>query len=192
MATLFQPTKAGFDNELLEKLASQHTALEQMWLSGYLYGIAAQGQPAANASTVEMPATAVPPAGLPKISLLFGSQTGNSKKAANQVAARLREHGWELVVSDLNDYPNKHLKEEKIVLLVVSTQGEGEPPVAAEDFHKWLLSARAPQLEGLKFAVFGLGDRSYIQFCQTAKEFDTRFEALGATRLTARVDCDVE
>jgi len=195
MASLFQPPPVGFDNDLLEKLASQHSALQQMWLSGYLYGVAIHGQPAPNGAVVVTPAAANPQAvvsGKPTITVLFGSQTGNSKKVAKQVAARLGEQGWDFAMSDLNDYPSKQLKEEKILLLVVSTQGEGEPPVAAEEFHKWLLGPRAPKLEGLQFAVCALGDSSYIQFCQTGKEFDARFEALGATRLAARVDCDVD
>ncbi|MCY7328059.1 MAG: flavodoxin domain-containing protein, partial [Saprospiraceae bacterium] len=129
---------------------------------------------------------------LPKLTVLFGSQTGNSKKVAGQLATRVREQGWEVVVVDLNEYATKNLKEEKIVLLVVSTQGEGEPPMAAEEFYKWLHGPRAPQLAGLQFAVCALGDRSYLQFCQIGKEFDARFEALGATRLADRVDCDVD
>lgn len=192
------PPPVGFDTDLLKKLATQHSALQQMWLSGYLYGVALHapnGATYAVPDVLSAPSFAVPStngSAKPKVTVLYGSQTGNSKKVANQAAAHIREQGWEVAVTDLNDYPTKQLKDEKIVLLVVSTQGEGEPPVAAEEFHKWLLGTRAPKLEGLKFAVCGLGDRSYLQFCQTGKEFDARFEALGATRLTERVDCDVD
>lgn len=195
---LTSPPPIAFDDDLLKKLATQHSALQQMWLSGYLYGVALHGRPVSNdlQEVLPMPSSSVPSgngaAVKPKVLVLYGSQTGNSKKVANQVAARLREHSWDAAVSDLNDYPIKQLKEEKIVLLVVSTQGEGEPPVSAEEFHKWLLGPRAPKLDGLKFAVCALGDRSYLQFCQTGKEFDARFEALGATRLTERADCDVD
>ncbi|MBC7775270.1 MAG: assimilatory sulfite reductase (NADPH) flavoprotein subunit [Phycisphaerae bacterium] len=191
------PPPVGFDTDLLKKLVTQHSALQQMWLSGYLYGVALHGQSAPNdlqalLSESSFAAPALNGNSKPKITVLFGSQTGNSKKVANQVATSVREHGWEVTVADLNDYPTKQLKDEKVVLLVISTQGEGEPPVAAEEFHKWLMGARAPKLEGLKFAVCGLGDRSYLQFCQTGKEFDARFEALGATRIAERVDCDVD
>lgn len=189
------PPLVGFDTDLLKKLATQHSALQQMWLSGYLYGVALHAPNGATYAVPDVlpaPSFAAPSVAKPKVTVLYGSQTGNSKKVANQAAARVREQGWEVVVADLNDYPTKQLKDEKIVLLVVSTQGEGEPPVAAEEFHKWLLGTRAPKLEGLKFAVCSLGDRSYLQFCQTGKEFDARFETLGATRLTERVDCDVD
>lgn len=189
------PPPVEFDEDLLKTLATQHSALQQMWLSGYLYAVALHGQPAPNGLPESIPAAAYPLAATParpKLTVLFGSQTGNSKKVAGQVATRVRERGWEVLVADLNDYPTKNLKEEKIVLLVISTQGEGEPPMAAEEFHKWLLGPRAPQLAGLQFAVCGLGDRSYLQFCQTGQEFDARLEALGATRLADRADCDVD
>jgi sulfite reductase (NADPH) flavoprotein alpha-component len=124
--------------------------------------------------------------------VLYGSHTGNSKKVANQAKQRLEAAGWAVKVEDLNDYPTKDLKGEQIVLLIASTQGEGEPPASAETFYKWLLGPRAPRLDNLQFAVCGLGDRSYLQFCQTGKDFDARFEALGAKRLVARADCDVD
>jgi sulfite reductase (NADPH) flavoprotein alpha-component len=194
------PPPLGFDDDLLKKLATQHSALQQMWLSGYLYAVALHGQPApnglSNGLSERIPAAslAVPTQGFakPRVSVLYGSQTGNSKKVANQLAASARERGLDVVVSDLNDYPSKQLKDEKLVLLVISTQGEGEPPAAAAEFHKWLLGTRAPKLDGLKFAVCALGDKSYVQFCQTGKEMDARLEALGATRLLERLDCDVE
>ena len=192
---LFPLPPVGFDDDLLKKLATQHSALQQMWLSGYLYAVALNGQTAPAELVERRPAAATAAsvvAELPKLTVLYGSQTGNSKKVAGQLATRVREHGWEVTVADLNDYPTKNLKSEKIVLLVVSTQGEGEPPIAAEEFYKWLQGPRAPQLAGLQFAVCALGDRSYLQFCQIGKEFDARFEALGATRLADRVDCDVD
>jgi sulfite reductase (NADPH) flavoprotein alpha-component len=200
MATLLQPPlPTGIDADLLEKLAAQ-SSLQQIWLSGYLYGVALHGHPTqqgtsnGRAEVLPSPAAVVQQAFIdkPKVTLMYGSQTGNSKKVAGQIAARLREQSWDVAVADLNDYPTKQLKEEKILVLVISTQGEGEPPVAAEEFYKWLMGPRAPKLEALQFAVCGLGDSSYVQFCQTGKDFDHRFEALGAKRLLDRIDCDVD
>jgi len=198
-ATLPQPP-VGFQDDLLRKLSADHSPEQQLWLSGFLYGLAiARHQPAEVKALAGNPAVVSDLASVQqpgktseKITVLFGSQTGNSKKVANKVAARVREQGWEAVVADLNDYPTKNLKDERIVLLVVSTQGEGDPPVSAEEFYKWLFGSRAPKLDGLQFAVCGLGDKSYLQFCKTGKDFDARFQALGATRLAERADCDVD
>lgn len=199
VSTLPSPP-VGFQDDLLRKLSADHSPEQQLWLSGFLYGLAiARHQPADVKTLAGNPAAVSdlapvqqPGKTLEKVTVLFGSQTGNSKKVAGKVASRVREQGWEVSVADLNDYPTKNLKDEKIVLLVVSTQGEGDPPVSAEEFYKWLFGPRAPKLDGLQFAVCGLGDKSYLQFCKTGKDFDARFQALGATRLTERADCDVD
>ncbi|QDE47681.1 hypothetical protein EIN43_22805 [Enterobacter hormaechei] len=49
----------------------------------------------------------------------------------------------------------------KLLVVVASTQGEGEPAEEAVALHKFLFSKKAPKLEGTAFAVFGLGDTSY-------------------------------
>ena len=64
--------------------------------------------------------------------------------------------------------------------------------MAAETFYHWLRGPRAPKLSGVKFSVLGLGDKSYLHFCQTGKDFDEQLETLGATRLAPRMDCDTD
>ena len=173
-----------FDEALLKKLSLEHSAEQQLWLSGFLYGLATARQP-------EAPVPAPQQEQVPKVQILYGSQTGNSKKVAQKAAGLIRDQGWEATVTDLSEYAVKNLKSARIALFVVSTQGEGTPPTAAESFYEWLHSARAPKLPELQFAVCSLGDSSYLNFCQTGKDFDERLEALGATRLTTRADCDV-
>jgi sulfite reductase (NADPH) flavoprotein alpha-component len=192
-----------FDELFLRQLADNHTPDQQIWLSGYLYGVAAgqkkaAGSPAAEPSVaLQAGAFAIAPAPAnaapaEKVTVLYGSQTGNSKKVAQQAATALRGRGLDVHVADLNDYPVKNLKSEKIALVVVSTQGEGDPPVAAEEFYQWLHSARAPRLEGVRFSVCALGDKSYTQYCKTGKDIDARLAELGAVRLADRQDCDAE
>lgn len=180
------------DQQLLHALAGQYTHAQQLWLSGYLYGLAQRE--GLSAATPKTTFAAIPAAtqAATAITVLYGSHTGNSKKVAQRLLERLRQSGREATLADMNEYPSKNLKQEKILLLIVSTHGEGDPPVAAEEFYKWLHGPRAPQLPELQFSVCALGDKSYLQFCQTGQDFDARLEALGAKRLSARVDCDVD
>ncbi|MGP7884080.1 NADPH-dependent assimilatory sulfite reductase flavoprotein subunit, partial [Raoultella planticola] len=90
------------------------------------------------------------------------------------------------------DYKFKQIASEKLLVIVTSTQGEGESPEEAVALHKFLFSKKAPKLEGTAFAVFGLGDTSYEFFCQSGKDFDSRLAELGGERLLDRVDADVE
>jgi len=183
----------GFDDEALQRLTAGLSDQQLLWLSGYFYGRTSTGrgevQPTAAAGT---DASAVAPAAAAKLTILYGSQTGNSKKVAQQTAEQARQRGVAVTVQDVNDYATRSLKTEQQLLLVVSTQGEGEPPVAAEELHQFLLSSRAPQLPDLRYSVLALGDRSYVQFCQTGREFDERLAELGARRLLSRVECDID
>ncbi|HUR46162.1 MAG TPA: sulfite reductase subunit alpha, partial [Candidatus Saccharimonadales bacterium] len=77
-------------------------------------------------------------------------------------------------------------------VIITSTWGDGDPPDNAAQAWAWLNSDAAPRLEHLNFAVLGLGDENYAEFCGAAKKFDARLEALGAKRLVPRSDCGVD
>lgn len=154
------------------------------WVSGYLAGLAHGHQPqvAQVAGTV--------PAG--RLTILYGSQTGNAKGVATEYKAFAEAAGLSVELLNMADFKSKRLKEETHLVIVVSTHGEGEAPDDAAELHEFLASKKAPKLSQLKYAVLGLGDSSYEFFCQTAKDFDERLAALGAVRLADRVDCDVD
>lgn len=125
--------------------------------------------------------------------MLFGSQTGNSSELADQLAAGLRAAGLGANVTELDAAGVGALTSgSSHVLIVTSTYGEGEMPDNAGMFWEELNAAEMPRLEDLSFAVLGLGDSGYDDFCQAGKDLDIRLEQLGAKRLTARVDCDVD
>lgn len=180
------------DEALLRKLTAELAPAQQIWLSGYLYGLSqSQGQPGPSA-VAQTAVAAAPPPEKTAVTLLYGSQTGNGKSVAKTFAEKARALGLALTVKDMNDYTPQQLKNERLLLLVVSTHGEGEPPAAAETLHRFLHSPRAPQLPDLQYAVLALGDRSYAYFCQTGRDFDEKLAQLGAKRLTERVECDVD
>jgi sulfite reductase (NADPH) flavoprotein alpha-component len=176
--------------ELLNRLLPTLSEVQKVWLSGYLAALhkveapmaaGFQAVSAANGAVISK-----------EVTVLFGSQSGNSQKLAKVLTGKLQEHGFHVTLSSMSDFKTNALKKVENLLVVVSTHGDGEPPDNAISFHEFLHSKRAPQLVGLRFSVLALGDTSYELFCQTGKEFDKRLEELGGKRLTPRVDCDVD
>ena len=177
------------DEAQLQQLTANLSANQLLWLSGYFYGQATGGTQAV-ATPAATPQTAAPDT--QKLTILYGSHTGNGKKIAQQAAEVARQRGLTAEVRDMNDYPTRQLAQEQNLLVIVSTHGEGEPPIAAEELHQFVSGPRAPKLPNLRFAVLALGDSSYLHFCQTGQEFDHRLAELGGTRLLDRVDTDVD
>lgn len=181
--------------ELLNRLLPTLTDTQRIWLSGYLTAIGAAGVQAVSVPAVAIgsaaPAQAAAPASK-EVTVLFGSQTGNSSGLAKKLSKKLGDAGFQVTVSSMSDFKTNGLKKIDNLLLIVSTHGEGEPPDNAIAFHEFLHSKRAPRLEQLRFSVLALGDTSYEFFCKTGKDFDIRLEELGAKRLTDRTDCDVD
>jgi sulfite reductase (NADPH) flavoprotein alpha-component len=177
--------------ELLNKLLPTLTEAQQIWLSGYLTALDRMAPPSASGATLQ----ADPPVvaeGSREVTVLFGSQTGNSQGLATDLSRKLGERGFQVTLSSMRDFKPKGLKKIYNLLIVVSTHGEGEPPDNAMSFFEFLHSKRAPQLEDLQFSVLALGDTSYEFFCQTGKDFDQRLEELGGKRICPRTDCDLD
>ncbi|MDO6524490.1 assimilatory sulfite reductase (NADPH) flavoprotein subunit [Motilimonas sp. 1_MG-2023] len=159
------------------------------WVSGYLSGIS-QGGAVVATGAVSAAAVSAAPAG--QLTVLFGSQTGNSKGVAEELAAAAKAQGLPVQVKSMANYKAKDLKTETHLIIVVSTNGEGEAPDDAIELHELLGSKKAPKLPELNYAVLALGDSSYEFFCQTGKDFDERLAATGAQSFLERLDCDVD
>ncbi|NHB62440.1 NADPH-dependent assimilatory sulfite reductase flavoprotein subunit [Photorhabdus sp. RW14-46] len=154
------------------------------WLSGYFWGMVNQ-QPQVQAVVPAVPAQET-------ITLISASQTGNARRLAEQLREDLLAQKLNVNLFNAGDYKFKQIAQEKILIIIASTQGEGEPAEEAVALYKYLYSKKAPKLNDTVFAVFGLGDTSYERFCQAGKDFDNRLNELGAQRLLERVDGDVE
>ena len=159
------------------------------WVSGYAAGMAA-AQGGAVAPQLAAPAAAAGNA--PVLTILYGSQTGNAKGVAQQFQAQAEAAGYTSKLISMADYKPRQIKAETHLAVFVSTHGEGDAPDDAVEFHEFLGGKKAPKLDGLKYAVLGLGDSSYEFFCQTGKDFDERLGKLGGSAVVARQDCDVD
>lgn len=167
--------------ELTEQLGNL-SATQKAFLAGYLWAASQSGvaetAPAAAASR--------------KITVLSASQTGNAAGVAKQLAAALTAAQLDASLVSAGSYKARQLSKEDILLMVTSTQGEGDPPEEAVPLHHALFGKKAPTLDGVSFAVFGLGDTSYPDFNQAGIDFDSKFAELGGERLLDRVDADVD
>jgi sulfite reductase (NADPH) flavoprotein alpha-component len=156
---------------------------QRAWLNGFLAGLHSS---APVETALEQPKNAQP------LLILFGSQTGTAESIAKKVAKESQQRGFAPKVLTLNDFETANLAAANKTVIISSTWGDGEPPDNAVNFWSWLNAESAPRLENLQFAVLGLGDKNYSDFCGASKKFDARLEALGAKRLAPRGECDVD
>jgi NADPH-dependent sulfite reductase flavoprotein alpha-component len=126
------------------------------------------------------------------VTLLVASHTGNGRNFARRVAAQAQQAGIRVRTVNMGSYPPADLAGEKNLLAIISTYGEGDPPVAAEVLFEYLKSPDAPRLDQLRFSVLALGDKGYIHFCKAGADLDAMLEAAGGHRLYERVDGDVD
>jgi sulfite reductase (NADPH) flavoprotein alpha-component len=125
------------------------------------------------------------------ITILYGTETGNSEYCAKEVAEVLKGQGLKSRIFDMDDYTHADLPDEHLLIVVTSTYGNGDPPANAYDLIEHL-NVDKPDLSGMRFAVCGLGDSCFQLFSQCGKDFDRLLEELGGVRVVKRVDCDAD
>lgn len=171
----------------LHELIDNYSKEELIWINGYLSGLVANGSPAGTNGT----AVAAPSASIKKITLAFGTETGNAKRLATQLAAVAKKKGVNAKLVGLDQYRIADLTKEDYFFVVISTQGEGEPPIPAKKFYDFIFQSTL-DLSKLKYSVLALGDSSYPMFCKTGEDVDSQFNMFGAKRVVPLQKCDVD
>ncbi|GAA5119942.1 assimilatory sulfite reductase (NADPH) flavoprotein subunit [Luteolibacter yonseiensis] len=125
------------------------------------------------------------------MTVLYGTESGNSEVLADRAVKAAKKRGFQAVMKNMSEVSPADLAKSPNLFVIVSTWGDGEPPETAVGFYKEFMSADL-KLANVKFSVCALGDTAYEKFCQIGKDVDARLEALGAARVFARQDCDVD
>ena len=186
VATDFLPAPLNADKTaLLARLVEGLQPAELYWVAAWSASLAAQVQSGAARAVAAKPDAA-------RLTIVYGSQTGNAKRIAEQLAERSEAAGLPVRLVRANAYPPRELALERYLAVVISTQGDAEPPDDARGLVEFILGKRAPKLPSLQFAVFGLGDSSYPQFCAIGRQLDARLAELGGTRFAPLGEADVD
>ncbi len=172
--------------KVFQELITQSSREELVWMNGFIAGmVSSEGYGTGNGEQVQAVSR------VNKISILFGTETGNSKKVATDFATQAKKRGINVKLSAIDQYRITDLVKEEYILLVISTQGDGEPPVTAKKFYDHI-HQQPLSLEKMKFSVLALGDSSYPMFCKAGEDVDAQLGKLGAKRIVPLQKCDTE
>lgn len=127
-----------------------------------------------------------------KITVLYGTETGNSELLAMDICKAGEQSGLECVNFGMDEIDNSDFNEIENLLIVCSTWGDGEQPDNAIDLWDYVEELGDDELQNMNFAVLALGDTAFDLFCEAGKEWDRILEEKGASRIYERVDCDVD
>lgn len=166
----------------LQHLIDESTSDELIWINGYLNGIV---------STKSSDEKIVVKTNPGKITIAYGTETGNSKKLATEFAVKAKKKGILAKVQSLNQYRLNDLTKEDYFLAVISTHGDGEPPAAAKKFYDHVHN-NGFRLDKLKYSVLALGDTSYPLFCKAGEDVDEQLNKLGGRRIAPLQKCDID
>lgn len=164
-------------------LLNSSTHEELIWMNGYLSGVVSHSI----VKTESIPSKN----GVNKITIVYGTETGNSKKLATSFAAKAKKNGISAKVISMDQYRVNDLSKEDYFFSIVSTHGDGEPPAAAKKFYDHIHN-NGFELNKLKYGVLALGDTSYPLFCKTGEDVDVQLQKLGASRIVPLQKCDVD
>jgi len=132
--------------------------------------------------------------------IFYGSQTGTAEEYAIRIAKEAKSrYGLASLVCDPEEYDFENLDEvpeDCAAIFVMATYGEGEPTDNAVQLMQNLedpdfaFKNGEHALNGLKYVVFGLGNKTYEHYNVISQKTDAALEKMGATRLGPRGEGD--
>ena len=173
--------------KMVKELVAGSTKEELIWLNGYINGLI-EGSTKTGIINGNGHQTRV---AVKKISLVFGTETGNSKKLAARFALSAKKNGITVKLASLDQYRLTDLSKEEYFFVIISTHGEGEPPAAAKRFYDHIHQDNL-QLPRLKYGVLALGDTAYPLFCKTGEDVDLQLKRSGAKQVVPVQKCDID
>ncbi|GMS84789.1 hypothetical protein PENTCL1PPCAC_6964, partial [Pristionchus entomophagus] len=123
----------------------------------------------------------------------FGSHTGQAESISKELADRARAVGLEPEVRTLNDIEKElDLTTESFIVIVVSSTGDGDAPENSARFLRRISrkTLKEDHLNGLQYAMLGLGDSNYSTYQGVPIKMDHQLSFLGATRVLQRGEAD--
>ena len=161
----------------LKQVIKESSRDEIIWMSGFLAGLSEK-----NITDITPPVLNNASTEKLVISVLYGTETGNSKKISSKLATALKSKQHKVTITALDQYAVANLEKENLVFIIMSTHGDGEPPLAAKKFYDYLQNSKN-NFKNLKYAVLALGDTSYPLFCKAGEDVDARLNELGAKQV---------
>ncbi|PVI06366.1 riboflavin synthase domain-like protein [Periconia macrospinosa] len=124
--------------------------------------------------------------------VLYGSETGNAQDVAEELGKMVQRLRFDTEVAELDAISLKQLLQYSVVLVAISTTGQGDLPANSQALWKALRSTRLRPgcLQQLRFASFGLGDSSYPKFNWAHRKLYNRLVQLGAHPICDRGESD--
>ncbi len=121
--------------------------------------------------------------------VLYGSNTGSSEMFARRIAGDAARQGYAATVAPMDDRADALSRD--VPVLICTASYEGQAPDNAKKFLSWAEGLPAGALAGVRYAVFGSGNRQWARTYQfVPKRVDAALEAAGATRLRPRGEAD--
>ncbi|WP_343155060.1 assimilatory sulfite reductase (NADPH) flavoprotein subunit [Buchnera aphidicola (Kurisakia onigurumii)] len=173
---------------ILDNLINDIESNQCAWISGYLWGIAQTK----NNNFIKNKKNEKIISQNSKVTIISASQTGNARSVSEQLYHQLKENNIDSKLFNAYEYKFKKIQNEDVLIIVISTQGEGDLPEESLQMFNFLKSKKKIILNNISYSIFGLGDSSYEFFCEAGKKFDNILKKLGAVPILERIDADLD